>query len=330
MPANLKVRSRMLRSSVNRALAAVGTAAMLTAGLASPSLGEAHARSATSSAVLHVQIASVANTTFAYAELGTGPPLLLLNGTGSPMNEWDPVLLGQLSTSHRVIVFDYPGLGLSGPAPSVWRFSDAADWIAEFARVVSPNAPVDLMGWSMGGFISQQFAIRHPEQVRKLVLAGTNAGGPMAILGPEWVQALDSEPQGGDHAYLRTNYPHSRAAQSAGRSFLDRLARAVDSGAYPVERVPNATHQAMVAAEDPWLRSNANLRALKAVRVAALVITGIFDVVTPAENSRLIARRMPAAQLVLVPGAGHSFLFQNPVSTARTVNQFLAVPRIVE
>ena len=314
----------MLRSAVRRTLAAIGTAAMLLAWLASPSLGEAHARSATSSVALHVQIASAANTTFAYAELGSGPPLLLLNGTGSPMSEWDPALLAQLMKSHRVIVFDYPGLGLSGPAPSIWRFSDAADWVAEFARAVSPDSPVNLMGWSMGGFIAQQLAIRHPDQVRKLVLAGTNAGGPTATLGPKWVQAIDSESQAGDRAYLSTNYPHSRVAQSAGHSFLERLARAVDSGAYPIERVPRATYEAMVAAEDRWLRSNANLRALKALRVATLVITGILDVITPAENSRLIARQMPTARLVLVPDAGHSFLFQNPVSTARTVNEFLA------
>ncbi len=55
---------------------------------------------------LDVQTVDAAGTTFAWAELGTGPTLLLLNGTGSPMSEWDPKLLAALATNRRVIVFD--------------------------------------------------------------------------------------------------------------------------------------------------------------------------------------------------------------------------------
>ncbi|MDP2013862.1 MAG: alpha/beta fold hydrolase, partial [Actinomycetota bacterium] len=110
---------------------------------------------------LHVQYAKAAGTTFAYAELGSGTPLLMLNGTGSPMNEWDPALLAGLQKSHHVIVVDYPGLGLSGPAPSQWNFPRAADWMAEFAETVVPGEKIDVLGWSMGGFVAHQLAIRH-------------------------------------------------------------------------------------------------------------------------------------------------------------------------
>ena len=67
---------------------------------------------------LDVSTVAAAGTRIAWAEVGSGEPLLLLNGTGSPMAEWDPALLAGLARSRRVIVMDYPGLGLSGPAPS--------------------------------------------------------------------------------------------------------------------------------------------------------------------------------------------------------------------
>lgn len=268
---------------------------------------------------LDPQRVQAADTTIAYAELGDGPTLLLLNGTASPMNEWDPALLGALARQHHVVVLDYPGLGLSGSAPSTWTFPRAADWVSDFLDVIAPGESVDVLGWSMGGFIAQQLAQRHPEQVRRLILAATNPGGDAAVLGPDWVQEADSE--GDLAAYLITNYPPGRRA--AGQRFLDRLDVALASGAYPEEAVPARTARAMVRAEDPWLRSNANLDGLRSVTVPTLVITGAKDVITPPVNSRRIARSIPGARLLLVPDAGHSFLFQQPHRTARTIDAFL-------
>lgn len=269
---------------------------------------------------LDVQQSRAAGTTFAWAELGSGPPLLMLNGTASPMSEWDPAFLAGLSRSNRVIVFDYPGLGDSGPAPATWTFAQASDWIAQFARQVSPGEPVNVLGWSMGGFIAQQLAIRHPDVVRNLVLAATNPGGSSAVLGPTWVQEIDSS-AASDADYLLTNYPTS--GRPAGRRFLERLATAYDSGAYPESDVPERTLDAMVAAEDPWLRSNANLMRLSTITKPTLVMDGTRDVITPPINSTVIASRIPHAQLRLFANAGHSFLFQAPAEVSRVVAGFL-------
>jgi pimeloyl-ACP methyl ester carboxylesterase len=272
---------------------------------------------------IHVEHVDAAGTTFAFARIGSGSPVVMLNGTGSPMSEWDPALLSALAERHLVIVLDYPGLGLSGPAPARWRFDRAADWIAAFVSTVLPGQPMDVVGWSMGGFIAQQLAARHPGVVRRLVLAGTNPGGDQAVLGPIWVQEADSAPDAGDTTYLRTNYPDDREAQDAGRRFLHRLESAVDTGAYPIESTPARTFNAMVAAEDPWVRSNANVSALRSIVARTLVITGDDDVITPPVNSRRIAREIAGARLLLVPGAGHSFLFQRPRAVGRAIAAFL-------
>jgi len=264
----------------------------------------------------------VAGTTFAWASIGSGPPLVLLNGTASPMSEWDPALLGALAVQRRVIVFDYPGLGQSGPAPDSWTFDHAADWINDWLRVIEPAAPVDVLGWSMGGFIAQRLAVQHPERIRRLVLAATNPGGDATVLGPRWAQDADSS--GSLAGYLSTNYPPS--GRAAGKRFLTRLESALSSGRYPDVEVPAKTRRAMVRAEDPWLRSDTNLAELGTVTLPTLVITGRTDVITPVANSRVLARAIPGARLVLRAGAGHSFLFQRPLRAAAEISRFLSGP----
>ncbi|MCF8543423.1 MAG: alpha/beta hydrolase [Candidatus Nanopelagicales bacterium] len=297
-------------------------AAAISALLAAAAvLGTAPASALPASDVqLRPTLTHAAGTTFAWASIGSGPPLVLLNGTASPMSEWDPALLGALAVQRRVIVFDYPGLGQSGPAPDSCTFDHAADWINDWLRVIEPAGPVDVLGWSMGGFIAQRLAVQHPERIRRLVLAATNPGGDATVLGPRWVQDADSS--GSLAGYLSTNYPPS--GRAAGERFLTRLENAVNSGRYPDVEVPARTRRAMVRAEDPWLRSDSNLAKLGTVTLPTLVITGLADVITPAANSRVLARAIPGARLVLTAGAGHSFLFQRPRRVAAEISRFLS------
>jgi len=271
---------------------------------------------------LDVRSARVEGRSVAYAEAGParGVPLLLLNGTGSPMSQWDPAFLAALSSQRRVVVYDYPGLGGSTALPGRLTFDRLADDASGLLDAIGePRA--DVLGWSMGGFVAQRLAVRHPDRVRALVLTGTNPGGPRAVLGPTWVQDEDSDPDAGLTDYVRTNYPAGHRA--AGWAFVRRVNAAIDAGRYPPDTVPQRTYDAMVAAEDPWLRSSRNLRQLGALAVPTLVVTGAKDVVTPPANSRLIAATIPGARLVLAPDAGHSFLFQRPSATARLVDAFL-------
>jgi pimeloyl-ACP methyl ester carboxylesterase len=238
------------------------------------------------------------------------------------MAEWDPALLAALAAAgHRVVVFDYPGLGGSAALPGRVTFDRLADVAAGLVELLGAG-PVDVLGWSMGGFVAQRLLVAHPGSVRCVVLAGTNPGGALAVLGPKWVQRVDSDPDAGLSAYVRTNYP--RGARQRGWAFVDRVLSAQESGAYPPSRVPQRTYDAMVAAEDPWLRDDANAGQLRTVTARVLVTTGADDVVTPPANSRRLARLVPGARIRLWTGAGHSFLFQRPAAVARDVHRFLA------
>jgi pimeloyl-ACP methyl ester carboxylesterase len=271
-----------------------------------------------------VQRARVGGSTIAWYSRGSGPPLVMAIGTGSTMSEWDPALIRLLAAERRVIVFDYPGIGLSSALPRrPTSFAELADTLSRFMRAIGvPRA--DVLGWSMGGFVAQQLAVRHPERIRRLVLAGTNPGGRDAVLGPPSAQAIDSDPNPSDAAVLRVLYPRTAKGQKEGRRFLERLGHASDTGEIPDDfDVPRATVDAQVRAEDPWLRSDVNAAQLKKLRIPTLATGGTHDQVTPPLNMRRIAARIPGARLALFPGA-HAFLFQSRDAFARTVTRFLA------
>lgn len=272
--------------------------------------------------VLDVRQARVGGGRIAWAELGTGDPLVLLNGTASPMSEWDPSLLAELATGHRVIVMDYPGLGGSSALTGRLTFDRLADVVDEWLTAIGVERPA-VLGWSMGTFVTQRLAVRHPDRADRILLVAGNPGGGRTTLGPRWVQRADSDPEYTTRTYLRTNYPHTSCARAAGRGFLERQAAAVASGRYPPDRVPTRTYNAMVAAEDPWLRSDRNLRQLRRLTVPTAVIVGQRDVITPPANSRVLAEQIPGAELTEVTGAGHSVLFQEPAAFADLVGRFL-------
>lgn len=262
-----------------------------------------------------VKVAKLDQTRVAYYERGRGDPLVMLTGTGSTMAEWDPALLELLARDHRLIVFDYPGLGRSGP----WRgktFSDLATTTVELLDYLEISRAA-ILGWSMGGFVAQRMAIEYPERVSALVLAGTNPGGPRAVLGTPEAQAVDSDPNPTDAQILTLLYPPGQQAE--GRRFLRRLETASQDGEIPNDfRVPARTTDDQVAAEDPWLRSSANLRELAGIDVPTLAAAGRTDPVTPAENMRLIADRIEGAELAILPGS-HAFLFQSREEFAERV-----------
>lgn len=267
----------------------------------------------------HVRFAEVGGTRVAWYSRGRGTPLLLLTGTGSTMAEWDPALLALLAREHRLLLFDYPGAGLSGP----WHgrsFDSLADSAAGLLGAIGVRR-ADVLGWSMGGFVAQRLALRHPGRVSHLVLAGTNPGGPRTVLGTARAQAIDSEPHPTTREILGELYPPGDLAE--GRRFLGRLAAASRSGEIPDDfRVDPATTRRQVAAEDPWLRSDENFRRLSAIRAPTLAAAGARDPVVPAVNLRLIADRVPHATLAVFPGA-HAFLFQSRRSFAKAVAALL-------
>lgn len=263
----------------------------------------------------------IRGSSIAWYERGQGPPLVMLMGTGSTMSEWDPALLRLLVPHHRLVLFDYPGVGWSGPWRGRHVFDTLADSVGRFMAAIDlPRA--DVLGWSMGGFVAQRLAIDHPGRVDRLVLAGTNPGGGRAVLGTKRAQEIDSEPHPSTSDVLHELYPPHR--QGEGRRFLHRLDAASQSGEIPNDfHVKAATTNAQVAAESPWLLSNRNWRQLATISAPTLATAGREDPVVPPLNLRRIAEQVPGARFRVFAGA-HAFLFQQRQAFSRVVDGFLA------
>ena len=295
----LEVRWRRL-ALVGALAIVVAVASSVAAALGRRSL-PASWRVVLSSPVRHVRAGGV---DFAYRVIGSGRPLLLIEGTEATMaSEWDPGVLAQLAASHRVIVYDPRGLGLSRGDVSHMTVAQLADDAAHLLGALHVRQ-ADVWGQSLGGYVAQELTIRHPRDVRRLVLTGTSAGGG------HWVPPLVPlpKPKGDDRAeILRITFTPGPAGRAAARAFEARV------GLWrPQENVSAVARTAEWTAVAQYVTDPAQgaWQALATVRAPALVADGRLDVVAPPGNSRIIASRLPHATLRLYP-SGHYFYFQD-------------------
>ena len=119
----------------------------------------------------------VGGTWFAYREFGpsTGVPVVFLHHFTAVLDDWDPRVIDGIATERRVITFDNRGVGgTEGRTPTT--VSAMADDAIAFIRALGLEQ-VDLMGFSLGGFISQVIVTKEPTLVRRIILAGTGPAG---------------------------------------------------------------------------------------------------------------------------------------------------------
>src|SRR5256885_3364283 len=123
----------------------------------------------------------VGGTKFVYRELGldTGVPVIFLNHLAAELDRWDPRVVDGIATRRRVIVFDNQGIGASAGKTPTSVAAMARDAVA-FIRALGFDQ-VDLLGFSLGGFVAQVIAQEEPQLVRKMVLAGTGPAGGEGI-----------------------------------------------------------------------------------------------------------------------------------------------------
>src|SRR5262249_7225595 len=118
----------------------------------------------------------VGDIDIAYKVFGKGDPILLISGSGSVMDAWNPTVLRNLSSNHTVIIFDHRGVGntTAGTKPfSIIQFANDTAGLLDALKIQK----ADVLGWSMGSFVAQELALLHPEKVNRLVLYAASCGG---------------------------------------------------------------------------------------------------------------------------------------------------------
>lgn len=249
----------------------------------------------------------IGGATFAYRQLGpdNGTPVIFLNHLGAVLDNWDPRVVDGIAATHRVITFDNRGIGASQGTTPRSVAAMARDAIA-FIRALGHDQ-VDLLGFSLGGFVAQVIAEEEPRLVRRMILAGTGPAGGEGIDKVTPITLLDSlkatltfkDPK--EYLFF-TRTPNGKATA---RQFVNRLKERTDDRD---KSISITAFRNQLKAIHMWGKQQP--ADLTAIRHPVLVANGTHDRMVPSSNSTDLARRLPNAQLTLYPDAGHGGIFQ--------------------
>jgi pimeloyl-ACP methyl ester carboxylesterase len=245
---------------------------------------------------------------YAYRRFGaeSGTPLVFLQHFRGGLDNWDPLVTDGLAQGRPVILFNNAGVASStGETPNT--IDAMSDHVAAFVNALG-LPEVDVLGFSIGGYVAQSFVLRHPHLARRLVLAGTGPRNGEPRKNPR-VSEVAGNPVPVCEDFLFLFFSPSEASQAAGRAFWERRHQRKDAD--PASSIQ--TMKAQQAAIMEWAEPRGERYAdLKRIKQPTLVTNGNDDIMVPTINSFMLSQHIPNAQLIVYPDAGHGAHFQYP------------------
>lgn len=257
---------------------------------------------------------------FTYRSFGkdTEIPVVFLQHFTGNMDNWDPEVTNAIAAKYRVILFNNKGVGSSsGTTPDnvLAMAQDAVSFIQALGY-----SKVNLLGFSLGGFIGQRIAVDYPELVHKLILAGT---GP---LGGKGIAQLESHMQkafadGPDRVLINLFFSKTPTGIKAGEDFLRRLAeRDIDRDMPSSQEAITNQAKAIIGY---GLATDEGYRLLQSIPQPVLIFNGNEDLMVDSLNSYIMLQHIPQAKLVLWSDSGHGGIFQHRKDFVEQANTFL-------
>jgi pimeloyl-ACP methyl ester carboxylesterase len=261
-------------------------------------------------------LAEVNGTRLYYELRGEGQPLVLIHSGLATSRMWDEQAW-VFAQRHRVVLYDLRGFGRSGMPPG--PFSNRAD-LAALLRFLGVERAV-LLGSSMGGQLAIDFALEYPEMVAALILVGAGISGkqPSDYLVTRWAE-IDAAATTGDIA---------RAVELELRLWVDGPGRApeqVDPAARELVREMNTDNFRRAPEQEqgqPQALEPPALSRLGQIRAPTLVLVGEHDVPDTLESAERLARGIPGASKLVLPGTAHLPSLEQPEVFNRLVLEFL-------
>lgn len=233
---------------------------------------------------------------------GRGSPLLLINGLGGLIRAFDP-LRDELA-DYQTITWDVLGVGESQLPRWPMRMSRHADIIAEILGQLGIDQ-IDVCGVSWGGALAQEFALRHPSRVRRLILAATSAGPVMFVKPVDILEFFASKRRTSPSTLKASPHP------------IHRLLRfGVVNGMLTTNP---RTYYHQLTALVGW----SSLLRLFQLRQRTMILAGELDPLVRRYNANIQKRTIRHAELHVLPGEGHFFVVTNAIGTARAIRDFL-------
>ena len=274
-----------------------------------------------------MSIAKVGSVELYYEEHGTGDPLLLIMGLAADSQAW-MFQIPDFAKQYRVIAFDNRGVGRSSKPAGPYTIHEMADDTLGLLDALKIDK-AHVVGVSMGGMIAQELVLRNPERVRALVLACTypepdaDIERARTFTVEQFGGSVDAS--GGIHVDLKALNP---------MMFLQQLLPNVFNQSFIEKELPNLMQvfsgalqygfsmEAILGQVGAVMTHKATDR-LHAIKSPTLVITGDADRLVPPASSDILAREIPNARLVKIPGGSHGFNFETPQLFNDAVLDFL-------
>jgi len=259
----------------------------------------------------------VGDLEIAYDITGSGPPVAMINGIGSPRAGW-ALQVPALAQHFTVLTFDNRDVGETGagPDPKPYTMKQFADDLAGLMDAVGwPSAHI--VGASMGGAITQEFAVNYPDRTRSatIVCSWPKSDPWMVELMTQWDHVFEMQ---GRVAWDRTTWLWV---------FTERFFNADPN---PLPALLNDSEQMPFPQSlDSYLRQSAAFKAhdvrdrLPSISAPAHVIVGEEDIYTPLRYSIEITNAIPGATLTTIPEAGHGLFWEQTDLFNRSVGNFL-------
>ncbi len=263
------------------------------------------------------------STVYAYRDFGAAsrsPPLVLLTRFRATMDNWDPAFLEVLASQRRVILFDNAGVSES-TGDVATTFAGMAETAVDFITALGLTE-VDLLGWSIGGFVGQMVALNHPGLIRRLLVVGSGPGGVPGSPAPDSrVPEMMTAPVSTEEHFLYLFFGLDEESQRIGKESLKRLEPRLskshaDVSAEAWGRQLQAIMKWAGGDGSAWSR-------LEEITIPVLVANGAHDVMVDASDSFAMVQRMKNAKALFYGDAGHAFLFQHPDEFGRVTLEFL-------
>lgn len=245
------------------------------------------------------------------------PVVILLHGFGASLETWEPWAIA-LSSDYRVIRFDLPGFGLTGPDPTNDYSNDRE---MEILAGLMDHLEIDraaIIGNSLGGRIAWNFAARYPARVSRLVLVspdGFASPGFAYDTPPDIPLMMQALPYFAPRPMLRSNLAMAYAQP-------DALSEATVTRYRDLMLAPDVRRAILDRMGQTILRDPAPI--LARIKAPTLILWGEQDAMIPISNARDYLEHLPNATLVRLPELGHLPFEEDPAGSLPPVERFLA------
>jgi pimeloyl-ACP methyl ester carboxylesterase len=250
---------------------------------------------------------------------GEGCPFILIRGLSSSLNSWPPYSITQFSKYFKTILFDNRGAGKTDIPDGSYSAKMMADDTIGLMDSLGIKETY-ILGFSMGGCIAQEIVLNYPTRVSKLILTSSWCGPPHGI------------------PPIPEKNPFPKMMPLLEKAEYEKMAKILTNSLFPenykknnpkiIEKViknymDNAPSLKGFEGQSAYVDSFDTYERLSEIKIPTLILHGTEDIILPVENAKILAERIPSAELVLFENTGHGMNIQENKLWTQKVIEFL-------